>query len=86
MHLIEALDAPTPCDLRSYDRILVAVSGGKDSLACCLWLLERGVDPERIELHHHDVDGRSVHFMDWPCTCRYVEATARSLGLPLYLS
>jgi 3'-phosphoadenosine 5'-phosphosulfate sulfotransferase (PAPS reductase)/FAD synthetase len=45
-------------DLRSYDHILVSCSGGKDSLACLLHLIDEGADPARIELHHHDVDGR----------------------------
>ena len=52
--------------LGDYDRILVAFSGGKDSLACLLLLLEAGVPPSRIELHHHDVDGDQP-FIDWPC-------------------
>lgn len=38
-----------------YDAILVAFSGGKDSLACLLHLLDLGVDRSKIELWHHDV-------------------------------
>ena len=49
----------TAADLAVYDRILVAFSGGKDSLAALLHLLELGVDPARIELHHHDVDAEA---------------------------
>lgn len=58
-------DAP---DLESYDRIIVAFSGGKDSLATFLHLLDAGVDRNRIELWHHLVDGRGRNFMDWPIT------------------
>ncbi len=70
-----------PEDLHSYDRIIVAFSAGKDSLACFLTLLERGVDPEKIELHHHLVDGREGVFMDWPVTEAYSEAVARTFGV-----
>ncbi len=72
-------------DLAGYDRILVAFSGGKDSLACLLHLLELGFDPARIELHHHDVDG-GTPFMDWPCTLGYGRAIAARFGVPLYRS
>jgi hypothetical protein len=51
-------------DLRSYDTIVVAFSGGKDSIGCLLSLIEAGAPPERIELHHHDVDGQGEPFMD----------------------
>lgn len=74
-------------DPRSYDRTVVAFSGGKDSLACLLHLLESGVPRERIELMHHDVDGREgSRLMDWPCTRAYCDAIARAFGVPLYFS
>lgn len=73
-------------DPTSYDRIVVAFSGGKDSLAMVLHLIELGLHA-RIELHHHDVDGReSEQLFDWPCTGAYVRAVADALGLPLYFS
>jgi 3'-phosphoadenosine 5'-phosphosulfate sulfotransferase (PAPS reductase)/FAD synthetase len=75
-----------PLPLQEYDRILVAFSGGKDSLACVLHLLEAGVDPARIELHHHDVDGGGEQFMDWACTPAYCRAVADALGLRLLFS
>lgn len=73
-------------NIGSYDRILVAFSGGKDSLACLLHLLDMGADPARIELHHHDVDGGAGAFMDWPVTPAYCRAVAGALGLPIYFS
>jgi 3'-phosphoadenosine 5'-phosphosulfate sulfotransferase (PAPS reductase)/FAD synthetase len=73
-------------DVLSYDRILLAFSGGKDSLAALLHLLELGVDPARIELHHHDVDGEGESFMDWPVTPDYCRAVAAAFSLPLYFS
>jgi hypothetical protein len=49
--------------LAAYERILVALSGGKDSIACLLALLEAGANPARIELHDHEVDGRGPSFI-----------------------
>ena len=72
--------------LDDYDIFVVAFSAGKDSLACVLHLLELGVPPQRIELHHHDIDGRGAPFMDWPITPAYSRAVARHLGLPIYFS
>lgn len=72
-------------DLKSYQRIIVAFSGGKDSLACVLHLLDQGVDRSLIELWHHDVDGGS-RFMDWPCTPAYSRVIAHHLGIPIYFS
>jgi len=65
--------------LDQYDLVLVSYSGGKDSIACLLYVMELGVEPERIELWHQDVG----ELMDWPCTRPYVVATARTFNLPL---
>ena len=73
-------------DLESYDHFVVAFSGGKDSIACLLTLLEAGVSPSRIDVYHHDVDGAGAAFMDWPSTTGYCRAVTRALGVPLYLS
>ncbi len=73
-------------DLRAYRRIVVAFSGGKDSLAALLHLLALGVPADIIELHHRDVDGQGPSFMDWPCTTGYVRAIADQLGIPVYFS
>jgi predicted phosphoadenosine phosphosulfate sulfurtransferase len=73
-------NAPTRApDLASYDRIIVAFSGGKDSIACLLTLIEAGVPASRIDAYHHDVDGAGPSFMDWPCTTAFCRASrARS--------
>jgi 3'-phosphoadenosine 5'-phosphosulfate sulfotransferase (PAPS reductase)/FAD synthetase len=72
-------------DLSSYDHIIVAFSGGKDSLACLLHLLDTGAPKEKIELWHHDVDGGDP-FMDWPCTPAYCRRIAKHLGLDIRFS
>ena len=80
------IDGAVPV-LASYDTIIVAFSGGKDSVACVLRLLELGVPRERIELWHHDVDGREGStLMDWPVTRAYCRAFADVLGLRIYYS
>lgn len=76
----------TATELNSYDRIIVAFSGGKDSVACFLDLLECGADLHRIELWHHRVDGLDGDLMDWPCTNAYCEAFAEAMGVPLYFT
>ncbi len=68
--------------LDQYDAIIVAFSGGKDSLACALHLMDLGV---KFELWHHAIDGRpgQDRLFDWPVTETYCEAVARALGAPL---
>lgn len=80
--------APTTVPaLDSYDRIIVAMSTGKDSLACHLKLKEEGADPSKIEWWHHDVDGaEGSTLMDWPVTRSYGIKLAEALGIPLYFS
>ncbi len=85
--VVTPLPEPVEPDLATYDRFVVGFSGGKDNVACVLHLLERGVDPDRIELHHHLVDGREgSELMDWPVTEAYCAAFARAFGLRLYFS
>ena len=68
-------NAPTLVD---YDRFVVFFSGGKDSIACFLHLVDQGVDISKIELHHHLVDGReSEALMDWPVTEGYCRQFAK---------
>ncbi len=71
----------------AYDTIIIAFSGGKDSMALLLLLLHLGVPRERIELWHHDVDGREgSKLFDWPCTRSYCAAVARAFGVRIYFS
>lgn len=74
-------------DPATYDHVIVAFSGGKDSVACLLHLLDLGVPRDKIELWHHDVDGREgSDLMDWPCTRDYCRKVAAAFGLPIYFS
>lgn len=71
----------------SYDHIIVAFSGGKDSTACILYLLEQGVPKEKITLWHHDIDGHGGStLMDWPVTPDYCRCIAEALGLEIRFS
>lgn len=65
---------------------IVAFSGGKDSVAMVLHLLEIGVQKERIHLHHHDVDGGGENLWDWGGTASYCRAFANAFGLKLFFS
>lgn len=73
-------------DLNDYDKIIVSFSGGKDSSAMVLHLLDQGIKPEKIELWHQSIDGRRythTPFFDWPSTEGYVRAFAKHLGIRL---
>ena len=73
--------------LEDYDLIVVLISGGKDSVACYLKLLELGVPKEKIEFWHHDIDGgHPSRRMDWRCTQNYVKALADAEGVKLRVS
>ncbi|MDO9099353.1 MAG: hypothetical protein Q7V53_01215, partial [Caldisericota bacterium] len=74
-------------DPTAFDRVICGFSGGKDSLALLLLMLEMGVKPERIELHHNIVDGREGStLMDWPVTESYCEAIAKAFGVQITFS
>lgn len=74
-------------NLQDYDYYIVAFSGGKDSLACLLELLEQGAPKEKIELWHHCIDGREGStLMDWPVTTDYCRAVGRAFEIPVYYS
>lgn len=73
--------------MSDYDRFLVFFSGGKDSVACFLWLLDQGIPLEKIELHHHLVDGREgSKLMDWPITTDYCTKFAAAFGARMSFS
>lgn len=69
-----------------YDKYIVAFSGGKDSTACFLHLLDLGIPKDKIELWHHDIDGDSDHFFDWPITKNYCKQFAKDFGVKIYFS
>jgi 3'-phosphoadenosine 5'-phosphosulfate sulfotransferase (PAPS reductase)/FAD synthetase len=77
----------TEIDIHSYDKVIVAFSGGKDSLACFLHVLELGVPKDKIELWHHCIDGKEGStLMDWACTEDYCRKLAKAFEVPFYLS
>lgn len=78
---------PRLLPLEEYDLIVVLISGGKDSVACYLKLIELGVPKEKIEFWHHDIDGgHPTRRMDWKCTQNYVKAQADAEGVKLRVS
>ena len=74
--------------LTEYDKVIVAFSGGKDSTACVLHLLDLGIPKDRIVLWHHDVDGGPTdnRFMDWPVTRSYCLMFAKVMGFTIRMS
>jgi 3'-phosphoadenosine 5'-phosphosulfate sulfotransferase (PAPS reductase)/FAD synthetase len=69
-----------------YDKLLISFSGGKDSLAMILHMLEIGFKKSQIELWHQCVDGKEHTrrpFFDWPSTEGYIIQVADYLGLRL---
>lgn len=78
---------PRLLPLEEYDLIVVLISGGKDSVACYLKLIELGVPKEKIEFWHHDIDGgHPTRRMDWKCTQNYVKSLADAEGVKLRVS
>jgi len=74
-------------DFDKYDKIVLFFSGGKDSVACFLSLLELGVKTEKVELMHHLIDGRGgERFMDYACTEGYCDAFADAFGVDIHYS
>jgi 3'-phosphoadenosine 5'-phosphosulfate sulfotransferase (PAPS reductase)/FAD synthetase len=67
--------------------LIIAFSGGKDSIALVLYaLFELKIPKERIELWHHEVDGKGEQLFDWACTPSYCEAFAKAFDLKMYSS
>ena len=50
-------------NLNGYDKYIVSFSGGKDSTALLLFLLENGVPKDRIELWHQEMTGAGAVFL-----------------------
>jgi len=73
-------------DFSAYDKVIIAFSGGKDSQASTMKLLDLGCPPEQMYLWHHDVEGGATPFFDWPCTSDYCCAAAEQLEIDLYFS
>jgi len=67
-------------------KILVCFSGGKDSVAMVLDLLDQGIEKSRIILHHHEVDGGGDNLFDWAVTTEYCLAFAKEFGLEILFS
>lgn len=86
------IEQPAAPNLDEYAGFICFTSGGKDSTAAVLQLLKMGVPAEKIELHHHLVDGAPGDagydggMMDWPVTEAYCRAFAKAFGLKLYMS
>ena len=76
----------TQVDLHDYDHYIVAFSGGKDSIASLITLIDAGIPKNKIELWHHLVDGEHSIFMDWPCTKSYCEQIAHLFGIKIFFS
>lgn len=73
--------------LEDYDKIIVLLSGGKDSVACLLHILELGVPKSKIELWHHDIDGGNPDYeMDWKVTKQYCLAISERFEIPIRFS
>ena len=71
-------------DLYSYDRYIVSFSGGKDSTALLLFLLDNGIPKEKIELWHQEIDGRGSSLFDWEVTPDYCRKLGETFGIPVY--
>lgn len=74
----------TNIDILSYDKYIVSFSGGKDSTATFLFLLDHGVPLDRIELWHQEIDGREKTFFDWEITPDYCRRFAEAFGVQIY--
>jgi diphthamide synthase (EF-2-diphthine--ammonia ligase) len=67
-------------------QVLIAFSGGKDSIAMVLKAIEMGIPKDRIELWHHDIDGEGEDLFDWKCTKSYCIAFAKAIGIKILFS
>lgn len=74
----------THFDLYSYDKYVVSFSGGKDSTALLLFLLDNAIPKEKIELWHQDIDGKGRNLFDWEVTPDYCRKLGQAFGIPVY--
>jgi len=72
--------------MESYDKYIVAFSGGKDSTVCFLHLLDLGIPKEKIELWHCLIDGKGPVYMDWEVTEDYCRKFAEAFGVKIYFA
>ncbi len=70
-------------NLLDYDRYVVSFSGGKDSTACLLYLLDNDIPKEKIELWHQEIDGRGPGLFDWEVTPDYCRKLGQAFGIPV---
>ena len=74
-------------DPKNNVRVIIAFSGGKDSVAMVLrTIYEFQIPKSQIELWHHEVDGAGENLFDWQCTPSYCQAFADAMGVPLLFS
>lgn len=71
-------------DLHDYDKYIVSFSGGKDSTALLLFLLDNNIPKERIELWHQEIDGRGKTLFDWEVTPDYCRKLGKAFGIPVF--
>lgn len=71
-------------NIHNYDRYIVSFSGGKDSTATFLYLLDKGIPRDKIELWHQDIDGRDRNFFDWEITTDYCRRFAEAFGVKIF--
>jgi len=70
---------PAPPLLQAGSKVVVSVSGGKDSI-CCLLLAIAIYGASNVIVHHQRIPE------DWPQTLEYIQAVCQLLGVPLYVS
>lgn len=78
-HLLRANPPYADPARNAHDKVIVCVSGGKDSILALLSALVL-YGPERVIAHHCIVEE------DWEHTTDYIQALCSRLGVPLYMS
>lgn len=74
-------------DPKNETKVIIAFSGGKDSIAMVLYaLFVLQIPAANIELWHHDVDGGGEQLFDWNCTTSYCIAFAKAFELKILFS